>query len=223
MGFDQSHVDSAFAALGLGPPSPAEVTAIEAVNGPIVWVDYSQSNQTFEFPALPAAQVISELPEVQSQVVPVAQMFDVALGYFPLQKTLASMVASDLTELQLATALVSSQAFANVNNGGVLLDPNQPVSAGLVDALFINTLGHPPSVATLDGFEGLTNAQAFLAFATSDAVSNSIAPNVQGYLTGVVTLATGIIGFDPLPADAVGIVGQSSAMQANGAQIVHSA
>ena len=165
MGFDQSHVDSAFAALGLGPPSPAEVTAIEAVNGPIVWVDYSQSNQTFEFPALPAAQVISELPEVQSQVVPVAQMFDVALGYFPLQKTLASMVASDLTESQLATALVSSQAFANVNNGGVLLDPNQPVSAGLVDALFINTLGHPPSVATLDGFEGLTNAQAFLAFA----------------------------------------------------------
>jgi hypothetical protein len=133
------------------------------------------------------------------------------------------MVESNLTEPQLATAIVSSQAFANVDNGGVLLDPNAQVSDELVEALFIRDLGHAPSEATLAGFNGMTNSQAFLAFATSNTVTQTLAPNVEGYLMQVVTLATGIIGIDPLPADTVSILGQSSTIHAGAAQIAHTA
>ncbi len=201
MSFGQIQVDEAFAALGLEAPSAAETTAIEAVNGPIVFVP---------FPADPAAQIIAELPEVQTQVAPVVQMFEAALGHGPTSATLASMVESNLTESQLASAIVSSQTFANVNNGGVLLDPNAPASAGLIDVLFLNDLGHPPSVATLAEFDGMTNAQAFLAFATSDTVTQALAANVQASIIQVVTLATGVIGVDPSSSDTVSIVGQAA-------------
>jgi hypothetical protein len=93
----------------------------------------------------------------------------------------------------------------------------------LVEALFIRDLGHAPSEATLAGFNGMTNSQAFLAFATSNTVTQTLAPNVEGYLMQVVTLATGIIGIDPLPADTVSILGQSSTIHAGAAQIAHTA
>lgn len=203
MGFNQSQVDNAFAALGLAAPSPAEVTAIEDVNGPVVWVTYSESTQTFEFPALPAAQVVAELPEVQMHVAPVVQMFEAALGHGPTPATLSSMVQSNLSEPQLASAIISSQAFANCFNDGVQLDANAPVSDALVEALFIRDLGHAPSEATLLGFGGLTNAQAFLAFATSGTVTQALAANVHGSIMQVITLATGIVGIDPVPAHVV--------------------
>ncbi len=101
------------------------------------------------------------------------------------------MVRSNLTAPELATAIVSSQAFANVNNGGVLLDPTAPISTGLVDALFTHALGHAPSAATLAGFEGMTNAQALLEFSTSATVTNQLAPAVSAYLTDVLESATG--------------------------------
>ena len=52
MSFTQTQVDEAFAALGLGPPDAGELTAIECINGPVVFVGYSQSGQQFEFPVL---------------------------------------------------------------------------------------------------------------------------------------------------------------------------
>ena len=67
----------------------------------------------------------------------------------------------------------------------------------------------------------MTNAQAFLAIATSNAVTQTFATNVQGYLMDVISLATGVIGFDPVPADTVNIVG--STMHVGGAQIGHTA
>ena len=131
------------------------------------------------------------------------------------------MVKSSLTEPQLATAIVASQAFANANNSGVLLDPNAAVSSSLVEALFVRDLGHAPSAATLAGFNGMTNAQAFLAIATSNAVTQTLSTNVQVYLMDVISLATGIISVDPLPADTMSIVG--STMHVASAQIGHAA
>src|SRR5580704_14026564 len=224
MGLSATQVDEAFAALGLAPPGAGELMAIESINGPIEFASYFQSGQEFEFPVLAVTPIITELPEVQEQVVPVVQMFDAALGHFPTDSTLASMVESNLTEPQLATAIVSSQAFANVDNGGVLLDPNAQVSDELVEGLFIRDLGHAPSEATLTGFNGMTNSQAFLAFATSNTVTQTLAPNVEGYLMDVIELGTGvIIGIDPLPADTMSIVGQSSTMHAGAVQIAHTA
>jgi hypothetical protein len=118
-----------------------------------------------------AIQEIVSLPQVQAQDVRVMQMFDAAIGHVPTFETLGSVVSSNLTALQLATDLVSSQAFANLYNGGALMDPNAPVSHDPVTALFINALGHAPTPATLAGFDGMTNEQAFLAFAASDTVT----------------------------------------------------
>jgi hypothetical protein len=112
----------------------------------------------------------------------IVQMFEAGLGHTPSAATLTSMNASNLNEAQLAAAFVSSQAFANVNNGGVLLNPDAPASPIVVDSLFQNTLGHFPTAATLAGFEGLTNAQAFWAFALSDTVSSVVGNEVNTYV-----------------------------------------
>jgi len=188
--FTQIQIDDAFEALGLALPSPAELTALEGMND-----DYYQ-----------AVQTIVSLPEVQTQVLPIVQMFDVALGHAPTQATLASMVSSQLTEPQLASAFVSSQAFANVYNDGLLLNPNSPVTPGFVDALFIQGLGHPPTASTLDGFNGLTVAQALLAFVTSQAASTALASEVDSYASQSVELAVGVLS----QSDTMQIVGQGS-------------
>jgi hypothetical protein len=223
MGFSATQVDEAFAALGLAPPAAGELVAIEAINGPVEYANYFQSGQEFEFPVAPATPIIAELPEVQAQVVPVVQMFALATGHMPTGHTLFEMVLSGLTQPQLAYALVSSSTFADFYNGGVALNPDAPVTFSLVDSMFMFGLGHAPSAATKQGFAGLTNAQAFHAFNTSETVTQALAPSVEGYLMQVITLATGIIDADPLPADTVTIVGQSSTLHAAGGQILHAA
>ena len=188
MSFSQDQVDEAFAALGLEPPGAAELTAIESINGPIVFVDYSQSGQQFEFPC---ASGDPDHRGVAGSASPGrARRSDVRCGARPFPRRPDTrrhgQVGPD-REPQLASAIsVSSQAFASVNNGGVLLDPNAAVSDSLVEALFVRDLGHTPSAATVAGFNGMTNAQAFLAFATSDAVSQTLATNVQGYLMDAI-------------------------------------
>ncbi|MGC1359510.1 MAG: hypothetical protein WA851_27675 [Xanthobacteraceae bacterium] len=66
----------------------------------------------------------------------IVQMFEVGLGHTPSAATLTSMNATNLTDAQLAAAFVSSQAFANVNNDGTLLNPNAPASPPLSTAYF---------------------------------------------------------------------------------------
>jgi hypothetical protein len=138
--------------------------------------------------------VTSIFPSEQT-LDPIVQMFEVGLGHTPTQMTLLSMNASNLTEAQLAAAFVSSEAFAAVNNGGVSVDPNAPASASVIDSLFMNTLGHIPTAATLAGFEGLTNEQAFSAFVTSDTVSAVVGASVDSYVTNVLGSILGTVHF----------------------------
>jgi predicted membrane protein len=127
----------------------------------------------------------------------IVQMFEAGLGHAPSAMTLTSMNASNLSNAHLAAAFVSSQAFANVNNAGVLLNPNVTASLAVVESLFQNTLGHHPTAATLAGFEGMTNAQAFLAFALSDTVSSVVGNEVNTYVQdyaqaeGIITTVVG--------------------------------
>jgi hypothetical protein len=187
--FTQTQIDNAFSALGLAPPPAAELTALEGVS------DYYQ-----------AVQTIASVPEVQAGVAPIVQMFEATLGHAPDQTTLAAMVSSQLNEPQLATAFVSSQTFANVYNGGLLLDPNSSVTSDVVEALFIRGLGHPPTATTLSGFAGMSVAQAFFAFVTSDAISNTFASQVSAYTTEQIELAVGVLS----QPDSAQIVGQST-------------
>jgi hypothetical protein len=187
--FTQTQIDDAFATLGLAPPGAGETTALENVSG------YYQG-----------VQDIVTLPEVQTEVAPIVQMFEAAFGRGPAPPTLASMVSSHLTEPQLAAAFVSSQSFANVYNGGVLLNPNSSTPPAIVDSLFIRVLDHPPTAATLEGFSGLTITQAFQAFATSQAATAALCNNVNTYLTQTVELAVGVLS----QSEPVQIVGQAS-------------
>jgi hypothetical protein len=70
----------------------------------------------------------------QQALDPIVQMFEVGLGHTPTQTTLLAMNASNLTEAQLAAAFVSSEAFAAVNNGGVLVDPSAAAAASVIDS-----------------------------------------------------------------------------------------
>lgn len=159
--------------LGLSPPSVTEAVAFGALG--ISPTDYSDQ-----------AQAIFQEPEVQSQVVPIVQMFEATLGYSPTQSTLASMVGSNLTEQQIATAFVQSQTFANVYNGGAPVDPNSAVTPTIVDNLFEHGLGHLPTAATLAGFDGMTVEQAFVAFTTSQSVTNAVGASVESSIVGII-------------------------------------
>ena len=189
MSFTQTQIDNAFDALGLALPGPGELNALEHVS------DYYQG-----------VQDIVALPEVQAEVAPIVQMFEAAFGRAPSPTTLASMVSSQLTEPQLAAAFVSSQAFANVYNDSAPLNPISTITAGVVESLFIRVLGHAPTAATLEGFSGLTTADAFLAFVTSQAATTALCNNVNTYLTQTVELAVGVLS----QPDTVQIVGQAS-------------
>ena len=94
------------------------------------------------------------------------------------------MASSGLTEFQLARGVRVS--VAAVNNGGVLVDPNAPAAAGVIDIRFMNTLGHLPAAGTLPGFEGLTNEQAFSAFVNSDTVSAVVGASINSYVPCVL-------------------------------------
>jgi hypothetical protein len=142
-------------------------------------------------------------------LVPTLEMFQLALGYFP-QSTgnLNSIVNTGLTLTQLSDAFVNSQAFANVFNGGVILDPHQQLVAGafttqLIDGLFQSELGHLPTASTLQGFFGFTVSQAFLAFAESQTYYNTELSAMTQYLTGLAQSA--IVGAADISASTLSI------------------
>ena len=112
MAMTQTQINEAFAAMGLAPPSSALLASLEAIP------------DTYT-----ALATIIQLPQVQTSVIPIVTMFDLALGHDPTSATLSSMVESNLSQAQLASDFVSSQAFANVYNGGVLLNPNTIVTS----------------------------------------------------------------------------------------------
>jgi hypothetical protein len=133
-------------------------------------------------------------PEAVANAYPILQMFNLAFGYFPTTATLASMVETGLTLSQLAAAVVASQTFANVYNGGTPLNANSPVTAGIVETLYSEALGHAPSQATLNGWltSGLTIAQAFQEMVTSDSYFATTQAAIEQYLIATAINQAGL-------------------------------
>ena len=111
-----TQIDAIYESVLQRAPTAAEVTASTAL-------DAAAGSNVMTAAIVDSAEAITN-------VYPILQMFDLAFGYFPTAATLASMVQSDLNVQQLATAVVASQTFANVYNGGTLIDPNSPVTSG---------------------------------------------------------------------------------------------
>ena len=177
MSLTSTQIDEIFAAMGLPAPSSAVATSLEAIPN------------TYD-----ALNTIIDLPEVQSEVIPILAMFDLSLGHDPTSATLASMVENNGGNIaSIANQFVESQTFANLYNAGTLLSASTIVDAsnsGIITALFVNGLGHPPTTATLEGFFGLTLGQAFLEFTQSNAIAET--PTIDASLTNIMELAAGI-------------------------------
>jgi hypothetical protein len=174
VGITAQQIDEAFTNLfGLPPPDPAVLNVFVSIG------DYDTV----------IADIIT-LPQVQTQVLPVLQMFDLATGHNPTAATLSSIDSSGLTQPQLADVLVASPTFSNLYNGGTPVDPNAPVTTSLVDSMFLVGLGHMPTTATEHGFAGLTNEQAFIAIATSAAMTETQTVGINSYLTSELDLWT---------------------------------
>jgi len=184
MALTQTQINEIFAAMGLvGPPgspnaapSAAVITSLEAIGD-----TYAGLN------------ALISLPEVQNQVIPILAMFDLSLGHDPTSATLSSMVESGLTEQQIADAFVEDATFAatyyngeNFNSSTIIDSAN----SGIITALFLNGLGHAPTLSTLEGFFGLTLGQAFLAFTQSNAIA--VTGTINSSLTQILELASGI-------------------------------
>ncbi len=169
-----TQIDDVFSALGLSSPSPAVLSALESIPDTFQTID-----------------TIFSLPEVQAVDFPIMQMFELATGHDPTPQTLSSIASSALTQSELAAAFVGSQAFANVYNGGALMNPNALATAPFVDAMFLNGLGHAQTPTTEAGFAGLTDAQAFLEFSTSPTMTAVHADDVAAGLHNIVELVVG--------------------------------
>jgi len=176
MSLSASQIEAAFAALGQAPPSTALLASLEGIGDTYAAID-----------------AIIALPQVQSTDIPIIAMFDLALGHPPTSATLASIVENNPSVFAIATQFVESQSFANIYNGGTILNPNTVITSAndsIITALFINGLGHPPTTATLDLFHGLTLAQAFFDFATSNTVA--IGSLINGQITQLIETAPGV-------------------------------
>ena len=183
-------------------PTAAEVTASTALDAVV-------GNNVMTAAVVNSAEAITN-------VYPILQMFDLAFGYLPTAATLASMVQSDLTVPQLSTAVVASQTFANVYNGGSLIDPNSPVTAGVVEALYQQALGYAPTQPTLDSWldSGLTVAQAFQEMVSSQSYFLTTQNSIEQYLTEAVSNV--VVGGGAAGSSATSPAGSLTASQIDG-------
>ena len=183
MSLTQTQIIDIFDGMGLnGPPgspnaapSAAVIASLEALPGDV----YAGLN------------AIIALPEVQTQVIPILAMFDLAYGHDPISSTLASMVETNLSSQELANAFVDDGTFATRYYNGLNFNHNTIIdssNSGIITALFLNGLGHPPQASTVEGFFGLTLGQAFLAFVSSNAVA--VSPTIDSSLITIMEGST---------------------------------
>jgi hypothetical protein len=120
------------------------------------------------------------------------------------------MVQSALSVSQLCSAIVASQTFANVYDGGTPINPNSPVTASIVEALYTHALGHAPTQSTLSGWlnAGLTVAQAFQDMVTSQSYFQTTQSTIEQYLTTAANGAISVSGAS-LAGESANVVGSA--------------
>jgi hypothetical protein len=199
-GLTATQINALYEAVLQRAPSSVEVTASLAL-------DSATSNAA-------TVAAIVDSAEAITNIYPILQTCELAFGYLPQASTLASMAQSALTISQLSYAIVGSQTFANMYNGGTLINPNAPVTASIVDALCTHALGHTPTQSTLSSWlnSGLTVAESFQDMVTSPSYFQATQSAIEQYLTAAANAAISVSGATNA-GDSVNVVGSVSSAE----------
>jgi hypothetical protein len=102
----------------------------------------------------------------------IGQIIELATGSAPSSAQLANWQAYENAGGSLssiASAFVASTAFANLHNGGALVDPDSPIAAAIVSSIIDQTQGsHTASQLSAWVGTGLSTTQVFQEFALGD-------------------------------------------------------
>ena len=73
----------------------------------------------------------------------------------------------------ISSAFIESSAFANLYNGGNVVDPNAPASSSIVEQIIANATSESPSSSQIDAWanDGFSTLNVFEAFAFGDQYS----------------------------------------------------
>ena len=126
-------------------------------------------------------------PAVQSEVIPVIQIIQLATGLAPNASQLANWVAAGASEGLLAVA----QAWVNNSNFQAQYGVT---STSIINGLYAKANGVVPTAAQVAAWSVDTPAQILLAFATGTIYTNTLTPFVDVYLKDVMEAVSGAPG-----------------------------
>jgi hypothetical protein len=171
-----AQIDVAYQGVLQRAPTDAEVTASQSL-------DATVGDSA-------AIAAIIDFPEAQQNVYPILEIIlrfahpAAAAAQLP---TLVPAVESGSTSLdQVALPVVASTEFAQVYNGGTVVDPNAPITAPIVSAIIRDTTGLAATPDQISAWvnTGLSIDQVFVDFvlSTSPAVRDGEIQDILGRL-----------------------------------------
>ena len=134
--------------------------------------------------------ILVDSPEAEQNIYPVVQIIDLATGSLPAAAQLTGWVLateSGTSFDQMATTFGASTTFGNIYNNGTAVDPDAPITAGILEAIIQHATGVAATEEQVNAWmsSGLTIDQVFVDFAlgeqyTTIAECGPARPHVAG-------------------------------------------
>ncbi len=147
------------------------------------WVDTSLSVVDV-FKAFALGDQFSTDPEIYQQVPGAIDPFPTLFGIYGLatgdisaaSQSFGGWFAYEINNgsiNDIASAFIESSAFANLYNGGSVVDPNSTATSSIVEQIIANATGETPSSSQIDAWanNGFSTLDVFEAFAFGDQYS----------------------------------------------------
>ena len=130
---------------------------------------------------------------VQEEVIPVAQIIQLATGLAPTVHQLSVWVAA--VQSYVAGGETIGEALLNVAEAWVSNSNFQAqygtTSTSIINGIYAKAFGTVPTAGQVAAWSVDTPAEVLLAFATSTVYTDTLAPYVTQYLTDVINAAAG--------------------------------
>ena len=149
--------------------------------------------------------ILVDSPEAQQNIYPVVQIIDLATGSLPAAAQLTGWVLateSGTSFDQMATTFGASTTFGNIYNNGTAVDPDAPITAGILEAIIQHATGVAATQEQVNAWmsSGLTIDQVFVDFALGEQYTTASQSAVQQDLTSLADSAAGIASSGTLHA-----------------------